>query len=77
MTTRHEMLTSPRGIWLRRVHNDGRLPAFSYWGGREFGWCHPDHVKLYGTKRDARSALGRILAHEKALGIHRRIGRRY
>lgn len=82
MTVRHEALRFPRGIVLRRRHCDGRDPIASYWGGREAGWIPTSleamaDAKAYKTHTIAREALGRILEHEKALGIHRRIGRRY
>lgn len=77
MTIRHESLTFMRGVGLRRSYNDGKSPAFLYWGGREFGWTDFERRKLYGSKRSARDALKRILQHERELGLHCRIDRRY
>jgi hypothetical protein len=77
MTIAHETLIFARGIAIRRRFNDGRLPEILYWGGREFGWHVFDNCKLYGSKAAARIALGRILRHERELGLANRINRRY
>lgn len=77
MTIRHQTLTFERGTAIRRAFNDDKAPAFLYWGGREFGWTDFERAKLYGSKRSASDALKRILQHERELGLHCRIDRRY
>lgn len=82
MTVRHESLTLYVGVLIRRVHNDGQLPAKSLWAGRDVGWI-PDTLdnrarsKVYSRKSSAKASLRLILAHERELGIANRIGRRY
>lgn len=77
MTIRHESLTYARGTAIRRRFNDGKVPELVYWGGRLKGWTTFDQCKLYSSKRIARDALAKILKHERELGLHNRINRRY
>jgi hypothetical protein len=62
-------------VTIRREYPDGGKAA--YWGGREFGWSDEHPAKRFTSKAGARAALARILAHERALGLHNRVDGRY
>lgn len=70
---RHETLTSPRGVALRRKFPDGTA---AIWCGREYGWrpwltfaSGGPEPKHYANKSSAKRALACILRHERELGL--------
>lgn len=82
---RHAILTTSGGaltVHLRREYRDGSIPRFVFWCGREWGWAftgdrYGPEPENYPNPSVAKRALTRILTHERELGLHRRINRRY